>query len=127
VPAAYYGPASAVLALELLLLHVVQMQQIAAPVSGLEQLSITANSARPFGTNIDFLGDALRSLVGTWAAAPDTTAPSGSWMVPMNQKLARLVFYLLEPKSDDGVVTWNYLDSVLASVDMKTYPILRKR
>jgi hypothetical protein len=127
VPAAYYVPATAVKALDLLLLHGVQMQQIAAPVTGLEQFSITANTARPIGTNIDFLGHALRTLDGTWAAAPDTTAPSGSWMVPMNQKLARLVFYLLEPKSDDGVVTWNYLDSVLASVDMKTYPILRKR
>ena len=43
----------------------------------------------------------------------------------MNQPLARLAFYLLAPTSDDGLVTWNYLDDVLQ--DVKTYPILRKR
>ena len=31
----------------------------------------------------------------------------------MNQPLARLAFYLLEPASDDGVVAWNFLDDQL--------------
>jgi hypothetical protein len=43
----------------------------------------------------------------------------------MNQALARLAFYLLAPTSDDGLVTWNFLDDLLK--DAKTYPILRKR
>jgi hypothetical protein len=41
----------------------------------------------------------------------------------MDQPLARLAFYLLEPASDDGLVAWNYLDEQLK--DAKTYPILR--
>ncbi|NQW04321.1 MAG: hypothetical protein HQ485_09865 [Acidobacteria bacterium] len=45
----------------------------------------------------------------------------------MDQALARLAFYLLEPTSDDGAVTWNYLDNVLATEGVTTYPILRKR
>jgi Zinc carboxypeptidase len=34
-------------------------------------------------------------------------APAGSLQVPMGQPLARLIFHLLEPSSDDGVVTWD--------------------
>ena len=40
--------------------------------------------------------------------------PAGSLRVPMGQPLARLVFHLLEPTSDDGVVTWNLVDDWLA-------------
>ncbi len=36
--------------------------------------------------------------------------PEGSFIVPMNQPKAALIFYLLEPESDDGLVNWNYLD-----------------
>ena len=43
----------------------------------------------------------------------------------MNQPLARLAFYLLEPASDDGLVAWNFLDEQLK--DAKTYPILRRK
>ena len=42
----------------------------------------------------------------------------------MDQPLARLAFYLIEPRSDDGLVTWNYLDHALTA-DAKAYPILR--
>ena len=51
--------------------------------------------------------------------------PVGSFAVPMNQPLARLAFYLIEPRSDDGLVDWNLLDEALK--DAKVYPILRSR
>ena len=44
-------------------------------------------------------------------------------MVDMNQPLARLAFYLLEPRSDDGLANWNFLDEAIAGSDV--YPILR--
>jgi hypothetical protein len=44
----------------------------------------------------------------------------------MNQPLARLAFYLLEPRSDDGLVNWNALDAALGQ-EVKVYPILRSR
>ena len=45
----------------------------------------------------------------------------------MNQPLARLAFYLLEPNSDDGVTTWNFLDDVLGAEGVTVYPLLRKQ
>jgi hypothetical protein len=44
----------------------------------------------------------------------------------MNQKLARLAFYLVAPTSDDGLVTWNFLDEMLGA-EVKEYPIYRKK
>jgi hypothetical protein len=35
---------------------------------------------------------------------------AGTYIVPMNQPKAALIFYLLEPESDDGLVNWNYFD-----------------
>jgi dipeptidyl aminopeptidase/acylaminoacyl peptidase len=44
-------------------------------------------------------------------------------LVRTAQPLGALVAYLLEPQSADGLVTWNFLDEVLA--EGKDYPILR--
>ena len=51
--------------------------------------------------------------------------PAGTYRVPMNQPLALLAFYLIEPRSNDGLLTWNFLDDALK--ESKTYPIIRSR
>jgi hypothetical protein len=54
------------------------------------------------------------------------TAAAGTWVVPTNQPLGRLAFMLLEPRSDDGALTWNVLDRALGS-DWEYWPVLRVR
>jgi hypothetical protein len=125
VPAEYYVPANATRALALLRAHGVQVRRLTSSVPAVEAFTITANTARPATNSIDTGAHGLRLLEGTWNAAPGASAAAGSFAVPMNQPLARLVFYLLAPTSDDGLVTWNYLDDLLQ--DAKTYPILRKK
>ncbi len=49
--------------------------------------------------------------------------PAGSIIVRVNQPLASLIFYLLEAESDNGFVSWNFLDADLEKG--KTYPIYR--
>ncbi|MCI0487987.1 MAG: M14 family metallopeptidase [Blastocatellia bacterium] len=39
--------------------------------------------------------------------------PAGSFLVSMNQPKAALIFYLLEPESDDGLANWNFFDEEL--------------
>ena len=51
------------------------------------------------------------------------TVQAGSLYVAANQPLARLAFYLLEPESDDGLVTWNIIEEGLSAG--LTYPIYR--
>jgi hypothetical protein len=41
----------------------------------------------------------------------------------MSQPLARLAFYLLEPRSDDGLANWNLVDGLEANAEV--YPIVR--
>jgi hypothetical protein len=129
VPAAYYVPANAAKALELLRAHGVRMREAKAPTSGLEQFVITGNTTRAGrgggGPSIDTGTHELRTIQGYWQAA-SATLPAGAWEVPMDQPLARLAFILLAPTSDDGVLTWNFLDDLLAAND-KSYPILRRR
>lgn len=38
---------------------------------------------------------------------------SGDYYVPMNNRLANLIFYLLEPQADDGLAYWNFFDDYL--------------
>lgn len=122
----YYVPADATSSLELLRAHGVQMRTLTQPVRGVEQFVITGNTTRPVQTgSIDFGQHALRTLEGSWQAAPEMTVPAGAFAISLKQPLARLAFYLLEPASDDGLATWNVLDDRLK--DAKTYPILRKK
>ena len=57
--------------------------------------------------------------------------PEGSFIVAMNQPLAALIFYLLEPESDDGLVNWNLLDQELDRAEAEkgagsaAYPLYR--
>jgi murein tripeptide amidase MpaA len=125
-PTEYYVPANATKTLELLRHHGIMMKQTTADISGMQQFTIATNVQAAPRAGIDINGHALRTLTGTWAAGP-SVAPAGSWLVPMNQPLARLAFYLLEPTSDDGATTWNFLDDVLSSEGLKVYPILRKQ
>lgn len=52
------------------------------------------------------------------------TLPRGTVVVMGEQPLGRLAFYLLEPRSDDGVLAWNLVDEALGP-EPRGYPILR--
>jgi hypothetical protein len=63
---------------------------------------------------------------GRWSSGPtDTTVTAGWYLVQTDQPLGLLAAYLLEPASEDGLVTWNLLDRELQA--HAPYPILRVR
>jgi hypothetical protein len=71
-----------------------------------------------------FEGHRTVELAGRWTGgAADTTLSSGWFLVSTEQPLGTLAAYLLEPASEDGVVTWNLLDRELQVGS--AYPILR--
>ena len=49
--------------------------------------------------------------------------PAGTLVVRTAQPLGALTVYLLEPRSDDGLVTWNFFDDALAPG--RDFPVLR--
>jgi hypothetical protein len=66
-----------------------------------------------------------RTITGAWEAT-EQTLPAGSVIIRMDQPLARLLFILMDPRSDDGFMWWNILDPVLGQTPAPTYyPVLR--
>lgn len=53
----------------------------------------------------------------------------GDFIVSMDDRLANLIFYLLEPESDDGLAYWNlfdsYLEPALAAAGEVIYPVFK--
>ena len=80
------------------------------------QIAEVNRAARPFQ------GHQEVRLKGEWKAQNMTLDP-GAIVVRTAQPLGALVFYLLDAESDDGLVTWNFLDSILGPG--KTFPIYR--
>jgi hypothetical protein len=69
-----------------------------------------------------FQGHAETAIAGRFEETT-VTAPAGTLVVRTNQPLGALVFYLLEPESDDGLTTWNVLDAALTPGG--THPVLK--
>ncbi|HSJ24744.1 MAG TPA: M14 family metallopeptidase [Longimicrobiales bacterium] len=70
----------------------------------------------------EFEGQRERTVVGEWVAA-SVAVPADAVVIDMDQPLARLLFTLLEPRSDDGLVNWNLFDRWLEADG--TLPIVR--
>jgi hypothetical protein len=81
------------------------------------QIASTEVTPQPFENHQE------RTVVGKYAPV-DRQVPAGAFRVPMTQPLARLAFYLLEPRSNDSLVTWNVFDE---AIKKSLYPVLRTR
>jgi len=86
-----------------------------------ERFKVDSLSAEPY----QFEGHRTVRVEGAWGAAAAFEAPAGSWLVRTDQPLGTFASYVLEPASEDGVVTWNLVDRVLST--RLPYPIVRLR
>ena len=89
--------------------HGIQVENLgAASRRSIEQFTLTKISHAEQA----FQGHHATSIEGRFERR-DVDVPTGSLLVRTKQPLGRLAFYLLEPESDDGLTTWNSLDSGL--------------
>jgi hypothetical protein len=103
-------------------MHGVVVQRLLAPV----KVSVTAFTVDSIvHARRTFQGHNETTLHGRWLAPRTTTLAAASYVVPTAQALGALAVYLLEPESDDGLVTWNTLDGILR--DGAEFPIVRVR
>lgn len=70
----------------------------------------------------EYQGHRQRTVFGSYERV-QLTVPAGTAVVPLDQPLGRLAFLLLEPRSDDGLANWNFLDDAIEGTPY--YPILR--
>jgi len=119
-PAAYFIPADLQGVLAKLAQHGVLVTQLDADTTlSVQQFRITSSTA----SEREYQGHTERTLEGSYETV-QVTLPAGTAIVRLDQPLGRLAFYLLEPRSDDGLTTWNFLDQALQENE-ETYPIVR--
>ncbi|HWO88756.1 MAG TPA: M14 family metallopeptidase [Gemmatimonadales bacterium] len=120
-PAAYLIPPTLEAVVARLEAHGISVGRLEAPlVTTLERFRVDSTWTAPR----EFQGHRERTVRGEWESVLDTV-PAGFRVVRLDQPLGRLAFYLLEPRSDDGLLTWNFLDEQLAGA--RYYPIVRTR
>ena len=121
VPEAYLIPARLSRVVELLRRHGIAVDPLGGRNAGaLERFTVDRIERGP-----PFEGHRPVTLEGRWAREAMAQASADWYVVRSGQPLGVLAAYLLEPASEDGVVTWNLLDSELAPG--RPYPILRTR
>jgi hypothetical protein len=99
----------------------VLVEQLQARWSGpVESFRIDSVHAAPNA----FEGHRTVAVAGRWTGRAGTIE-AGWYLVPARQRLGVLAGYLLEPASEDGFVTWNFMDRDLRRGT--EYPILRVR
>ncbi len=105
VPAAYVLPAQEIDAVRLLRQHGIQVERLERDWTGrVETFRVAQLEVAPR----PFQGHHERRVEGRWTGAAERI-PAGSYLVPITQRLGLLAFYLLEPDSEDGLVTWNQI------------------
>ncbi len=88
--------------------HQITVQRLTAPVSvELEVYYATSISADTY-----FQGHYLREVTAD-KRTETMTLPAGTLFIPSGQAKSNLISYLLEPETDDNLVTWGYLDDFL--------------
>ena len=73
-------------------------------------------------TSQSYQGHYRASLDGNFESAY-RSFPAGTYYVDMAQPYAFLIFYLLEPEADDGLVHWNYFDDFLEARNVGANPV----
>ena len=107
-PLGYVLPPSMARVLPMLLDHGIVVHRFAAPTT----LEMEVYQAKEVRRNEYFQGHDLKS-----AAVEKTTetvsVPAGSFYVSAAQSRGNLVAYLMEPETDDNLVTWGYTNHLL--------------
>ncbi|HEY2804447.1 MAG TPA: hypothetical protein VGI92_01175, partial [Gemmatimonadales bacterium] len=119
VPRAYYVPGNLKVVIERLAAHGIRFTRVDQPVV-LQAERFRIDSS--WTATRDFQGHKERTVRGAWEPAGDTI-PAGAVEVPTAQPLGRLIVVMLEPRSDDGLLDWNFFDDALNGA--RYYPVRR--
>jgi hypothetical protein len=104
---------------EKLLAHGITVEELTAPITNETQVFVINSATK---SERRFQGHNEMKLTGQYQT-DRMVFPEGTRVVRAAQPLGTLVVNLLEPESDDGLVTWNFLDGHLDSG--KPYPIFK--
>ncbi len=107
-PWGYVLPPQLATVVPLLLDHGISVQKLAEPFS----LEVEVYYATAMDNSEYFQGHYLNKVTAVKRAETVDFA-AGSFFVPAGQPKSNLVCYILEPETDDNLVTWGFLDTYL--------------
>ena len=125
LPRGYLLPQSMASIVGHLKMHGVQIKQLEQPKTAIGEVFLMDKltlSPRKFE------GHLMATAEGEFVAQT-RKFQKGDYYIDMAQPLTNLIFYLLEPQSDDGLLTWNFFDQYLAGEGVNEkqveYPVFK--
>ena len=107
-PWGYVLPPKLATIVPLLLDHEIAVQELTEPVS----LEVEVYYATAMDNSEYFQGHYLNKVTAT-KRTETVDFPTGSFFVPSGQPKSNLISYILEPETDDNLITWGFLDEHL--------------
>jgi hypothetical protein len=108
-PRGYVIPASIAKVVPLLLDHGIQVHRFTEPAS----MEIEVYDAAGIRRDEYFQGHYLKSVTAAQKKIETVQVPAGWFYVSTAQPKGNLITYVLEPETDDNLITWGYTDNVL--------------
>ncbi len=105
----YVIPASIAKVVPLLLDHGIQVHRFTEPAS----MELEVYEAGGVRRNEFFQGHYLKAVTGVEKKTETVQVPAGWFYVSTAQAKGNLISYILEPETDDNLITWGYTDNVL--------------
>jgi len=105
-PWGYILPPSLATVIPLLLDHQIAVKKLTEPV----ELEVEIYSTSEVRNQEYFQGHYLKAAKVT-KRTEKVKFPAGAFFIPAGQPKANLISYMLEPETDDNLLTWNYLDN----------------
>lgn len=107
-PYGYLIPPGMTKLVPFLLEHDITVKRLTEPVS----LEVEAYDATVIEDTQYFQAHYLKAVTAD-KVTETVDFPAGSFFVPSGQPLSNFISYILEPETNDNLVTWGYLDNVL--------------
>ncbi len=107
-PYGYLIPPGMTKLIPILLEHDITVKRLTEPVS----IEVEAYDATAVEDTQYFQAHYLKAVTAD-VVTETVDFPAGSFFVPSGQPLSNFISYILEPETNDNLVTWGYLDNVL--------------
>jgi len=111
LPSGYFLPKSMKAIADHLKKHGVKLEQLQKNITVKGEVFLIDSLKK---SDREFEGHFMASVEGKFISKR-ATFKKGDFYVDMAQPLTNLIFYMLEPQSDDGLLTWNFFDTYLES------------
>lgn len=107
-PWGYLIPPSLTKVVPLLLEHDITVKRLTEPA----ELEVEVYYAKEITHDQYFQAHYLKAVEAD-KRTETVSLPAGSFFIPSGQPMSNLISYILEPETNDNIITWGYLDNVL--------------